>query len=339
MSDDARPTDPIPEDAHSDPNFEQMVEAIFAEQRDAGNLAGPPPGARPVHVDESASLFIGKELTLDEFQKWWKVQGLGTEPFNAVGYHHTENPTQNSWAGMPTLNGIFNFYHKEKGWPKGLGPQLFVYSGDGPYSPGEPRIYVATHPAHDGVGIFGHNRRWLHIEHVWNGDVTPFSTTMKQVSGKVLSIVCAPSAAANRQVPIKFIKGPGIDNPSSPLGIMYHRDENPVWPKDGGWPKSCPGLKVSHENLDADVIAFAAGGGVIASTDFAVGQLLTVETETLNLRSAPGLAFAILAELAQGTEVTVMEGPFELEDHQWYRVSGPPEGPGWLAGDFLKVAV
>ncbi len=340
MSEETRSTGPIPEDAHEDPQFQAMIDSIFAEEQNAGNLDGPPPGARPIHADDSARLFIGKELTLEEFAKWWKVQGLGTRPFNAVGFHHTENPTQQSWAGLPTLNGVFNYYHNELGWTKGLGPQLFVYSGDGPYSPGVPRIYIATHPAHDGIGIAGRNQRWLHIEHVWNGDASPFSTAMKRVSGQVLSIVCAPSDAANRQIPVQFIKGPGSDNPTSPLGIMYHRDQNPIWPKDGGWPKSCPGFKVSHDNLDADIIAFAGSGGgvVISSTDFAIGQKLVVESGPLNLRSAPGTAFAVLAKLDEGIDLTVLEGPHRIEENAWYRVSGPAEGPGWVAGEFLRPA-
>ncbi len=335
MSDETVTTEAVPEDAHERSDFAEAMEAIFAEEQARGTLAGPPPAARPLYQDESDRLFIGREFTLDEFRKWWAAQGLGTMPFNAVGYHHTEVPDQHIWAGMPSLQGVFNYYRNELGWPEGVGPQVWVYSGDGPYSPGIPRVYVGTHPAHDGIGISGRNGRWLHIEHVWNGDKGPFSTAMKQISGQVLAIVCAASEAANRTIPMTFIKG-GQDNPASPIGIMYHRDQNPNWPADGGWPKSCPGTKVSHENLDADLIAFASGG--VSSSAFAVGQRLLVETGPLNLRSAPGLAFALLEELESGAEVTILEGPFTLEGFAWYRVSGPANGPGWVAGEFLRVA-
>ncbi|MGE3796944.1 MAG: SH3 domain-containing protein [Thermomicrobiales bacterium] len=339
MTESERAASPIPEDANQDSAFSDMLTAIFDDQRARGGLQQPPPVGRDIFQDESDRLFIGRELTLDQFRSWYAVQGLGTMPFNAVGYHHTEVPDHRIWAGMPSLRGIFNYYRDELGWEFGVGPHIWVYSGDGPYSQGSPRVYIGTHPAHDGIGIAGRNRRWLHIEHIWNGDRDLFSEAMKNVSGQVLAIVCSPTDAANRQIPLTFISGPGTDNPDTPLGIMYHRDQNPNWPGDGGWPKSCPGSKISHDNLDRDLIAFAtSGNGVISSTDFMVGQRLLVDSGPLNLRSAPGRKFAILAELEQGAEVTAIEGPFEIEGHRWYRVSGPPDGPGWVAGDFLRIA-
>ncbi len=52
----------------------------------------------------------------------------------------------------------------------------------------------------------------------------------------------------------------GIESPEQPLGILYHRDQNPNW-VDGAWPKSCPGRLVTHDNLDDDVIRYAKEGG------------------------------------------------------------------------------
>ncbi|MCC6944044.1 MAG: amidase [Thermomicrobiales bacterium] len=335
-------TDPrIPETASEQADFRAMMESVFTEQESRGALDQPPPIGRDIFQDESDRLFIGRELTLEQFRKWFAVQRLGTQPFNAVGFHHTEVPDHTIWAGMPSLRGVFNYYRDELDWPEGLGPQLWVYSGDGRYSTGSPRIYVGTHPAHDGVGISGRNRRWLHIEHIWNGDKLPFSDAMIKVSGAVLSIVCQRHQFADREIPMKFLRDTGVDNPSQPIGIMYHRDQNPVWPGDGGWPKSCPGSKVKHDALDP-ALAAAASGAVVGSgpstSAFALGQRLVVASGPLNMRSAPGLAFAILAELEAGVALTVLEGPASAEGFAWYRVSGPEGGPGWVAGEFLTVS-
>ncbi len=266
----------VPEDALEDPQFERMIEEVFEEERERGTFAEPRAITREVYRDESDTFFIGREFTIEEFAKWYAVQRLGGRPFNAIGYHHTHVPSAQQWSGLSHLHGIFKYYNNNLGWPKGKGPHLWVYSGEGPYRPGTPKIYVGTHPAHDGIGIAGSNQtvrngRWLHIEHIWNGDSAPFSDALKKVSGQVLGIVCAPNQHASRRIPLTFIRNSGVNNPSQPLGIMYHRDENVNW-RPGLWPKSCPGLKVSHENLDADLIRHADtaidpnGGGTTVET-------------------------------------------------------------------------
>lgn len=264
------PVGQTPEDAHADPAFQAMLADVFAKVEAAGELAGPSPSFGPEDFhDQSGEIYIEREFTLDEFERWYQVQRLGSLPFNAIGYHHTWNPHQHIWAGIESLRGVFNYYHFTLGWtPFGMGPHLFVYSGDGRYSPGTPRVYVATHPAHDGYGMVSRNGRWLHIEHVWNGDADPFSEAMKEVSGKLLGILCRPHPHAPRQIPLHFIRDGGINNPSNPIGIMYHRDEIPR-------PKSCPGNLVTHENLDPSLIRYARmtlGGDAPVITTGATGR-------------------------------------------------------------------
>lgn len=280
-----KPTDTTtldPDDAHLDAKYGMMIEEVAQQEgveplvpeampqpdedlgtpvpdrqppAEAYERIGPPdePESVPEAAgDESAKFWIGREFTLAQFKAWWSLQHLGTKPFNAVGYHHTWRPNRNTWAGIPTLKGVFDYYFNERGWkPWGMGPHLYLYAGNGNYRPGEQLVYVALHPRYDGVGIPYRNGRWLHIEHVHDGDAEPFPAALKELSGQVLKIVCSPNASANRQIPLKFIKV-GHNNPSSPQGIMYHRDLNPNNP-----PKSCPGWKVTHENLDADVLRIA----------------------------------------------------------------------------------
>lgn len=67
---------------------------------------------------------------------------------------------------------------------------------------------------------------------------------------------------------------------------------------------------------------------------FAPGDTARVNTpgDCLRLRSAPG--GDILACLADGTRVTVLEGPARVLGIEWYRAS-TPAGTGWMAGSFL----
>jgi 3D (Asp-Asp-Asp) domain-containing protein len=58
----------------------------------------------------------------------------------------------------------------------------------------------------------------------------------------------------------------------------------------------------------------------------------------LSVREGPGLTFAVLAVLAEGTAVRVIDGPrFDREGHVWYRITGTDERAtgGWSAGEFL----
>ncbi len=188
------------------------------------------------YVDESSKTYIGKEFTLAEFREWFAVQNLGGAPYNAIGFHHTWRPTAADWKGLPSLKAVFDYYHYQRGWSVGMGPHIFVYDGTGSYSPGKPLIYVARHPRHDGAGIYGRNRRWLHVEHITNGDAAPFSAAMNAVSAGLMDTLCE-----RRGIPQKLITV-GVDNPGEPLGVMFHRDVNPASP-----PKSCPGKMVTRD--------------------------------------------------------------------------------------------
>ena len=253
MSDQPDVTKLDPDVAHENPEFERMLERVFEE---ASKEPAPTEAAEASYYDESDKLYVGREFTdVAEFARWFAVQRLGSRPYNAVGYHHTHKPTGQIWAGLPSLTAIYNYYYNDLEWrPWGLGPHLWVYAGDGPWRPGTPHIYVGTHPAHDGAGIVGRNQRWCHIEHIWDGDVAPFSEVLKRVSGQLLAVLCSRHPHADREIPRQFIRNGGIDNPGSPLGLMYHRDQNPNW-VPGALPKSCPGLKVTHENLDPGLLS------------------------------------------------------------------------------------
>ncbi len=200
------------------------------------------------YVNEAGKIYVGREFSgatireaVLEFAKWWRVQGLGSEPFNAVGIHHTWKPTQASWAGRTTLAGVFSYYKNELGWPEGVGPHLWLHVRPA----GGVSIYVGTHPAHDGIGIAGRNRRWLHIEQVADFDTNNPSSVQNRLLGEVLGVVCG------KRIPLRYITV-GRDNPATPLGLMYHRDVDTINP-----PKSCPGKLYTHRDEDPEVLAAA----------------------------------------------------------------------------------
>ncbi|MDF2758897.1 MAG: hypothetical protein K0S99_1529 [Thermomicrobiales bacterium] len=312
-----------------------MLESVFSQAEMGMPESTPEVGA---YHDESDKLYVGREFsTVEDFARWFAVQGLGAAPYNAVGYHHTFRPNASQWAGLGTVTGIYNFYHDELGWrPWGLGPHLWVYDGNGPWRSGTPHIYVGTHPAHDGAGIVGRNERWLHIEHAHDGDAAPFPPAMKRVSGELLAVVCSRHPHAQREIPLQFIRDSGIDNPGQPLGVMYHRDQNPDW-QPGDWPKSCPGLQVSHENLDPDLIAFARArspwlwSGVDDSEDpvSESGTLLAVDGATA--RREPSRHGAFMREIAAGQPVTTSgytdRGEEVAGSARWYRLG---EDNSWV---------
>jgi uncharacterized protein YraI len=53
----------------------------------------------------------------------------------------------------------------------------------------------------------------------------------------------------------------------------------------------------------------------------------------LNVRVAAGTKEAAVDCLADGTEVTLAEGPVEADGFQWWRVE---DRSGWVAGDYLR---
>ncbi len=190
------------------------------------------------HVDESGKTYIGKEFTLPEFREWFAVQNLGAAPYNGVGLHHTHRPTSTQYAGIRTIDGIFNYYRHTLGWPPGKGPHLWLVSPDNPHRPGEPLVAVGTHPRHNGIGISYRNERWLHIEALWDGDAAPFSPEMIQLYRDVLRIVCG-----RRGYPVTINHGPSRDNPPTWQGVLFHRDAKTNI-------KSCPGNRNTHALLD-----------------------------------------------------------------------------------------
>ncbi len=67
------------------------------------------------------------------------------------------------------------------------------------------------------------------------------------------------------------------------------------------------------------------------SAPLTVGSFVTVGGNTANLRTGVGSAFAIIAQLAEGDVVTLLEGPITLDGVTWWRVETNDGTTGWLA--------
>jgi uncharacterized protein YgiM (DUF1202 family) len=74
-----------------------------------------------------------------------------------------------------------------------------------------------------------------------------------------------------------------------------------------------------------------------AST-FPAGSDVVVNTDSLNMRSGPGTRQPVVATLPTNAPLTVTAGPTAANGYQWYSVSSPTFGAGWVAGQFLTLS-
>ncbi|HEV2528787.1 MAG TPA: SH3 domain-containing protein [Thermomicrobiales bacterium] len=70
-----------------------------------------------------------------------------------------------------------------------------------------------------------------------------------------------------------------------------------------------------------------------ASGGFAVGTVVAVNVPSVNIRSGAGTSFPVNSTAAQGTQLTIAEGPVAASGYNWYRVTGG--ATGWVAGELV----
>jgi uncharacterized protein YgiM (DUF1202 family) len=104
-------------------------------------------------------------------------------------------------------------------------------------------------------------------------------------------------------------------------GIDWYRIETEFG--DEGW--------VAGQYLEED----EGGGG-----SFAIGSVVEVATDRLNLRSAAGLSGSVLDVLVQGDRGEVISGPTTKDGYSWYFIDTDADGDadGWVAGAYLTQA-
>lgn len=73
--------------------------------------------------------------------------------------------------------------------------------------------------------------------------------------------------------------------------------------------------------------------------DISIGTTVKVDTRSnqrLNLRVEPGTNFEIVANLENGTLLTIIDGPIAEDGFDWWKVDGE-YGTGWIVANYLEV--
>lgn len=121
------------------------------------------------------------------------------------------------------------------------------------------------------------------------------------------------------------------ETPNLPT-ICGHRDVNE---------STCPGdyLYGDLPTIRQYVSAVLSEGAspAPAAPDFVAGDVVSVIVPDGNLRSGPGLDFPVIAEMALGTLLTVVDGPTTVDGYTWYAVNGG-YGNGWAASFLLQAS-
>jgi uncharacterized protein YgiM (DUF1202 family) len=76
------------------------------------------------------------------------------------------------------------------------------------------------------------------------------------------------------------------------------------------------------------------GRATRTSGDPAVGDRVMIDTDSLNLRSAPDARGRVITVLTWGKSGTIVDGPRRADETTWYRVKSA-EGTGWCVGRYL----
>lgn len=84
----------------------------------------------------------------------------------------------------------------------------------------------------------------------------------------------------------------------------------------------------------SDFLSLATSGG-----GFAVGDIVVVDSASLNVRSGPGTGYTVIDTLSSGDQGVVLDGPVSADGYTWYQINYSYGGySGWVAGEYLSYA-
>jgi uncharacterized protein YgiM (DUF1202 family) len=72
------------------------------------------------------------------------------------------------------------------------------------------------------------------------------------------------------------------------------------------------------------------------TVNFAIGSTISVDTDTLNMRTSPGLSTTISRVLIMGTSGVVLAGPNRADNYDWYQIRLNDGATGWVAAQFMR---
>ena len=152
---------------------------------------------------------INRCLSVEDFRQYIKEYYFGSEPANKLVIHHTWKPTQATWGGQKSIDGMKRYY-EGKGW--NAGPHLFI---------AEEGIWLFSPMRKDGIHTAGLNHRSIGIEVVGDYDNELWSGSIKTNALNAIDILMKALNLTTKD-------------------IYFHRDVSS---------KTCPGLAITKEWL------------------------------------------------------------------------------------------
>lgn len=148
-------------------------------------------------------------------------------------------------------------------------------------------------------------------------------------------IIAVPSevqfAATGRRPPLRV---PGVDwkdGPPPPIVVRASDSGNPVVVTTSSVVGAQESSTTAAESLELPTIH--------TPVDIVIGstvQVVGTDGVALRARAQPSRESAVLIRFAEGTRLTIVDGPQEAEGLTWWQVRGDA-GEGWCASDFLQV--
>jgi uncharacterized protein YgiM (DUF1202 family) len=87
---------------------------------------------------------------------------------------------------------------------------------------------------------------------------------------------------------------------------------------------------------DSGAYGWVAGNflEVVSGSGISVGDLISVNTDALNIRDGAGLGWNVIDVLPYGFQASVIDGPVTVDGYTWYKISTSAI-TGWVAGEYL----
>lgn len=128
--------------------------------------------------------------------------------------------------------------------------------------------------------------------------------------------------------PVNLRSAAGIGN--SMVAVLQTGDTMTVT----GGPAAADGYTWYQVNTDTGSTGWVASA-FIQKRGYANGDVVIVNTDSLNVRSAPGLNSTVLDTVYQGTTAVITGGPTTADGRDWYKIDVSGVVSGWVAGDYL----
>lgn len=130
-----------------------------------------------------------------------------------------------------------------------------------------------------------------------------------------------------------------LKNGASPFELVYNTNPNGGY-NEFVWIRNTYTSGIGGYAAWAQVPFDGIAGGIdesvaptVSPATLAVGgqaEVFTTEGDALNMRSAPGTAFEVVARVPSGMQVTLLEGPISADGFDWWRVQIDANTTGWV---------